>query len=187
MKRLFALSLGLGLSFCTTALGQGTDAVERVLNQFTAGVNTGRVSVDSIKADSGRTLVYASTNFSYVSFNRAKCDAIISRVKAVLPANNADNEVHVITGGVDIRDLIPRYLRPKADKPAVFTQDKTVPLVRNLSRPYTPTRGLEGRHIAMWQSHGLYFEPGRQRWQWQRGRMFQTVEDKYTQRRVPMC
>ena len=72
MKRLFTLSLGLGLSFCTTALGQGTDAVERVLNQFTAGINTGRVSVDSIKADSGRTLVYASTNFSYVSFNRAK-------------------------------------------------------------------------------------------------------------------
>ena len=33
----------------------------------------------------------------------------------------------------------------------------------------------------MWQSHGWYFEPKLDRWEWQRARIFQTVEDLYTQ------
>ena len=47
--------------------------------------------------------------------------------------------------------------------------------------PYEPTAGLAGRHIAMWQSHGYYFEPKLNRWEWQRARIFQIVEDLYTQ------
>jgi len=42
-------------------------------------------------------------------------------------------------------------------------------------------RGLEGRIIAVWQSHGLYFDQGAGRWQWQRPRLFGTVEDLFTQ------
>lgn len=40
---------------------------------------------------------------------------------------------------------------------------------------------LEGRNIALWQSHGLYFEQKLDRWEWQRARIFQTVEDLYPQ------
>lgn len=40
---------------------------------------------------------------------------------------------------------------------------------------------LNGRTIAMWQSHGLYFDQNEDRWQWQRARLFGTVEDLYTQ------
>ena len=42
-------------------------------------------------------------------------------------------------------------------------------------------KGLDGRHIAVWQSHGYYYAEGSRRWQWQRPTMFQTVEDMYTQ------
>ena len=42
-------------------------------------------------------------------------------------------------------------------------------------------KGLDGRHIALWQSHGYYFDCGTERWQWQRPPLFQTVEDMYTQ------
>ena len=42
-------------------------------------------------------------------------------------------------------------------------------------------RGLSGRHIALWQSHGRYFEPEENRWEWQRAPTMQTVEDLYTQ------
>lgn len=41
--------------------------------------------------------------------------------------------------------------------------------------------GLDGANIALWQSHGWYFEPKLNRWEWQRARIFQTVEDLYTQ------
>ena len=54
------------------------------------------------------------------------------------------------------------------------------PLVVPLgSEPFK--KGLYGRHIALWQSHGRYFEPEENRWEWQRAPTFQTVEDLYTQ------
>ena len=42
-------------------------------------------------------------------------------------------------------------------------------------------KGLSGRNIAMWQSHGRYYEEKFSRWEWQRAPLFQTVEDMYTQ------
>ena len=43
------------------------------------------------------------------------------------------------------------------------------------------SRGLSGRHIALWQSHGRYYEAKTERWEWQRAPTFRTVEDMYTQ------
>ena len=42
-------------------------------------------------------------------------------------------------------------------------------------------KGLSGKHIVLWHSHGRYFEQGFDRWEWQRATLFQTVEDMYTQ------
>ncbi len=42
-------------------------------------------------------------------------------------------------------------------------------------------KGLDGKNIALWQSHGWYFEPKLNRWEWQRARIFETVEDLFTQ------
>ena len=52
------------------------------------------------------------------------------------------------------------------------------PLVRTDERW---SRGLSGRHIALWQSHGRYYEAKTERWEWQRAATFRTVEDLYTQ------
>ncbi len=41
--------------------------------------------------------------------------------------------------------------------------------------------GLSGRHIALWQSHGRYYEAKTGRWEWQRAPTHGTVEDLYTQ------
>ena len=41
--------------------------------------------------------------------------------------------------------------------------------------------GLDGRHIALWQSHGLYYNNSEGIWKWQRPCLFQTVEDLFTQ------
>ena len=57
---------------------------------------------------------------------------------------------------------------------------RTVPLVTRLdSKEYT--RGLSGRHIALWQSHGRYYDGSWGGWTWQRAPLFTTVEDVYTQ------
>ena len=48
------------------------------------------------------------------------------------------------------------------------------PLVKN-----HPSKGLYRRNIALWQSHGLYFDGSF--WNWQRTPLFRTIEDLYTQ------
>ena len=54
----------------------------------------------------------------------------------------------------------------------------------NAQSPVQPVEGrtgaLAGRTIAIWQSHGRYFEQSLDRWEWQRCRLFGTVEDLYT-------
>ena len=45
----------------------------------------------------------------------------------------------------------------------------------------TFSKGLEGRHIALWQSHGRYYNVTSERWEWQRPCLFQTCEDMFTQ------
>ena len=42
-------------------------------------------------------------------------------------------------------------------------------------------KGLADRTIAVWQSHGRYYDYGVGRWIWQRPQLFQTVEDMFTQ------
>ena len=41
--------------------------------------------------------------------------------------------------------------------------------------------GMSGRHIALWQSHGYYWEEENDRWEWQRSPNHRTIEDIYTQ------
>ena len=52
-------------------------------------------------------------------------------------------------------------------------------VVRARSR-YVP-KGLYGRHIVLWQSHGRYFNEKEGLWKWQRATLHRTVEDMYTQ------
>lgn len=43
------------------------------------------------------------------------------------------------------------------------------------------SKGLSGRTIAVWHSHGRAFSTGSGLWEWQRPGLFQTVEDMFTQ------
>ncbi|MBR5956537.1 MAG: xanthan lyase [Bacteroidales bacterium] len=42
-------------------------------------------------------------------------------------------------------------------------------------------KGMSGRHIAIWQSHGRYYNDKTDQWKWQRAQIFGTVEDMFTQ------
>ena len=58
---------------------------------------------------------------------------------------------------------------------------KGEPWVKNTSRPYSIERGLDGRHLSLWASHGRYFDNNEGRWRWQRPALFGTTEDLFTQ------
>ena len=54
------------------------------------------------------------------------------------------------------------------------------PFVVRLDAPEAPD-GLDGKNIALWPSHGRYYDAKEDRWMWQRGRLLGTVEDLYSQ------
>ena len=60
--------------------------------------------------------------------------------------------------------------------------DRQMPLQGSAVRRIDPGYGgsMSGRNIALWPSHGRYYEQSLRRWEWQRGRLFTTVEDLLT-------
>ena len=145
-------------------------------------IAVGRVKIDSVAVD-GKTLqLFANDNWSYYPFREGNVTEIYQGVAALLPAEFAKHKVQIITHKRSMEELIPQALLSKKDKKAkTFNPEITKPLVTRLSAPHTPTSGMLNRHIALWQSHGWYYEPKLDRWEWQRARIFQTVEDLYTQ------
>ena len=61
------------------------------------------------------------------------------------------------------------------------TEHRGEPWVTNASLPYSIERGLQGRHLSLWASHGQYFDQGKHQWRWQRPALFCTTEDLFTQ------
>lgn len=58
---------------------------------------------------------------------------------------------------------------------------KGKPWVENTSRPIDISKGLANRHIALWASHGRYYDQTKGSWKWQRPNLFCTTEDLFTQ------
>ena len=115
------------------------------------------------------------------AFREDNVAEIYQGVSALLPAEFTKYKLQIRTNKRSIEELVPQVLRSKKTKKTkTFNPVASKPLVTDISAP-TPTNGLQNRHIALWQSHGWYYEPKLDRWEWQRARIFQTVEDLYTQ------
>jgi len=145
-------------------------------------ISVGPIYIDSFAVSKSKLELYANMNCSYIPFREDNVAEIYKHIRQQLPPEYANYEVTLITDKHPIEELIPLALRSKKDKKAkTFVNDIDKPLISRISVPYRPTKGLLNRHIAMWQSHGYYYESKLTRWEWQRARIFQTVEDLYTQ------
>ena len=145
-------------------------------------VSIGHIRIDSVAVD-GKTLqLFANMSCAYIPFREDNVREIYNGVKRLIPDEFASHKLEIYTNKRRIEELIPQALRNKPDKKAkTFAPAEGKPLITSISKAYTPTNGLHNRHIALWQSHGYYYEQKLTRWEWQRGRIFQTVEDLYTQ------
>lgn len=61
------------------------------------------------------------------------------------------------------------------------TYHRGEPWVKCTSRPYPIDQGLDGSHIALWASHGRFYDNVKNLWRWQRPALFGTTEDLFTQ------
>ena len=151
-------------------------AVAAAMNAYLPGTSGFKVGVDSIVVDSRRkqATVYCNDAASYLSLDSKASAAMLADVKAALGDDVRGYKVDVRSTGRSMRDLA-RF----ASKAPRAPREKQR-FVTDLDAPAAPA-GMDGANIALWQSHGWYFEPKTNRWQWQRARLFSTVEDLYTQ------
>ena len=152
----------------------------RIVSREVAG---GYVKVTGAKVSRGRVRIETSIGLSYYPFREQNVRAMYDSVRAVLPREFRKARIELVTDRREIGELIPFACRDAARmrRAVRFTNRSERPLVEPLSRLRTPQRGLAGRHIALWQSHGRYFDQKQNRWRWQRSCLWQTCEDLYTQ------
>ena len=188
MKK-YLLSLGiLASTFGLQAQGLDGNVEERLTRFFTeyqpAQARIGTCKLDSFALDHQRRKldIYPSVSFGYQPFAPENVEQIYGHLKKHLPGPVNYYDITIHADGKTIEELIPNHLLKKKDKTRMWQKEyKGNPWTKNISRPYEVKEGLEGRHIALWQSHGKYYINKKGEWGWQRPRLFGTTEDLFTQ------
>lgn len=191
MRRIVFIMLTVLFCPLLPVLAQSLDnTVKQRLTDFFKNYQTSYADIGTCKLDhfvldhEKRTLqVYASPSFGYQPFTEETTSAIYRLITQSLPGPVNYYKITIYADGMPIDNLIPNAFRKKKD---TDRQYKNInyhgnPWVENLSRPYEITRGLKGTHLAVWQSHGMFYKIDRNEWRWQRPRLFGTTEDLFTQ------
>lgn len=194
LKKVWAIAVCL---FCVTVLSaQNVDkTVTRSIEKFFANYTPSNVYVKNcglerrrnniiVNKKARKITIYANQNFAAQVFTPAVVQNIYAGIKAALPSSYAKYKIEVVAARRSIEQLIPNNMREKTlDKNRLWggIEYTGEPWVRNISKPYVARRGLDGRHIALWQSHGRIYSADKDRWQWQRPSLFCTTEDLFTQ------
>ncbi len=133
----------------------------------------------NIEKENKTVTLYFAPGLSYYPFREESCDLFKESLKQSLGRKFRDYRIDVMTNNYFIDHLIPNYFRRDepidSDRFPVVKNDKKIPVKRK--EIIVPTKGLFGNSIALWHSHGYYFEMTLDRWEWQRAKLFGTVED----------
>lgn len=139
--------------------------------------------INNIKVDSTEKKISINFNrqFSYYPFRENEINLIYAETKdKILPYSN-EFVIEITSLGYDIKELVPNIYREnktKYDKNRIpQSVERGNPVVFNLSKNLKPPNGLFNKNVALWHSHGWYYNHKLDRWLWQRARLFQTVED----------
>ncbi|MEA1986926.1 MAG: fibronectin type III domain-containing protein [Candidatus Marinimicrobia bacterium] len=122
-----------------------------------------------------------NNHFSYIAFRETNVRIIYKTIREKLGRRYSDYKIQIYANDFLIENLIPNVYRKNRkyyDKNRLSKDDKKrIPNVRNISSKNSPNNGLQNRNVALWHSHGWYYENSLDRWEFQRARNFQTVED----------
>lgn len=180
-----------------------TEKIEEILTRFCKRelrFSSVKVNSSAIQKKNRNIRITTSVEFSYFPFRTYSISQMKDSIREVIPSQYRQFSIELVTDGKTVEELIPLKYRPaetqtevkkKGKKRSVTVIDpREARTFRNTSTggalikkelPYEISKGLNGRHIALWQSHGRYFKQIDNTWTWQRSLLWQTVEDLYTQ------
>jgi hypothetical protein len=141
----------------------------------------GKIRVDSAFEYNSDIVIYFNNALAEYPFRQSLVDSIYTIAANYTNSILSEKKIRIVTNGSALEELVTPFFEGNSLNKESIVRNTENKIVRNTSLPFSIDRGLQERHIAVWQSHGLFFEQRNQRWQWQRATLFQTVEDLYTQ------
>jgi N-acetylmuramoyl-L-alanine amidase len=142
----------------------------------------GRMYVDSVAVEtSGEKLsVFLSPNVSMVPVREAWIASLKYVIKDRIGRRFRDYEIHFFCKEKPLESSVPVFYNERLPLDSARLKDSGLrtPLVTRADESFYKS-GLSNNNIALWASHGYYFESELDRWEWQRARLFGTVEDVY--------
>ena len=176
------------LSFAQQQLPQKTKQnIQAYLTQFKSAVisNDNVLRVTDITADSRRRTVTIRMNevLGERPISKAQAAELIRELKRRLPTPYNAYTLSLFCGTLPFEQLIEPDPSDTIFARRIWgaIEHKGYPWTTNASRPYTVNRGLQGRHLAIWASHGRYYDLSKSQWRWQRPSLYCTTEDLFTQ------
>ncbi|MBR2369033.1 MAG: hypothetical protein IKA83_02635 [Paludibacteraceae bacterium] len=147
-----------------------TSVINNVVNRY---------KVESMVIDGKKCTVEINEHLSNIPMNDSIVADIYDSLRAQLPNNYQKYNISIVSRKHPIEAFIPNYLRKKSDvDKSRFLPYKTGQVaLTHLSNPWKPSQGLLGKNIALWNSHGLYYDKNNDKIRWQRPTLFGTVED----------
>lgn len=145
----------------------------------------GKLELKSIMKRGGFLDFYFTESLSDYPWQKEDAAWFKRTLNSLFPENYASYKVgEIYSRRVALDKLVTPHLgtdgKPAASRLKVKGHVRKPAIVTELDGAKY-SKGLTGRHIALWQSHGRYYEKAFDRWEWQRACLFQTVEDMFTQ------
>ncbi|WP_439181762.1 golvesin C-terminal-like domain-containing protein [Carboxylicivirga taeanensis] len=190
-KFLKIIILGIVLNWSpTAAFGQDINAsdvpvclqesLQKWSNPIGSWGHLGTVKLDSVVIQVSEPLVFYYFNkpLSYLPWREDLVERFTSSLKACHTGDVEGYGVQVFSNGYTLQDLIPNVYRARIAVDTSRVARKGA-LNRYITQSGTEAylKGLSGNHIALWHSHGWYYESKLDRWEWQRARLYGSVED----------
>ena len=145
----------------------------------------GTIAVKNIMKRSGCLDFYFTESLGDYPWYKEDIKWLRATLKSLFPEDYKKYKVgEIYSRNVKIDHLVtPRLTKngkPADNRHKVKSPSGKKMIVKRIGA-HNSSKGLQGRHIALWQSHGRYYDVGAELWKWQRPCLFQTCEDMFTQ------
>jgi hypothetical protein len=158
------------------------DKIEDGPDLFESWQYMGNMYVDSISANTSDELltVFLSPNVAHIPVREVWIKHLEQSIKNKIGRRFRNYSIQLFCKEKPLETLVPVYFRESlpSDSLRIKKTGLRTPLVKRADEKIYES-GLSNHNIALWASHGYYYESELDRWEWQRARLFGTVEDIY--------
>ena len=156
---------------------------DNVSELFADWHHVGRIGIDSIRVNRDAKIIslFFSNQLTYIPVRPSLLEGLRAEISGRLGFRFRNYNISLHAGGRELEEYIPNYYRASRDEAdsARIIDRKTDRILVSREGRGEYHGGLSGSHIAVWPSHGYHYAAERDRWEWQRARLYGTVEDLY--------